>query len=67
MREDRARILFRDARDRTPEAEHEVGGTVTSEHGTGAVGAFYMRAEHGGALDEAIKNVMDPKGLLNTG
>jgi len=40
---------------------------VTGEHGTGAVRAFYRRAEHGGALDEAIKNVMDPKGLLNPG
>src|SRR5436309_4793743 len=47
----------------------EVGGTVTGEHGTGAVRARYMRAEHGDALDvmKRIKNVMDPKGLLNPG
>ena len=47
----------------------EVGGTVTGEHGTGAVRAPYMRAEHGDALDvmERIKAVMDPKGILNPG
>jgi len=45
------------------------GGTVTGEHGTGAVRARYMRSEHGDALDvmKRIKNVMDPKGLLNPG
>jgi len=44
-------------------------GTVTGEHGTGAVRARYMRSEHGGALDvmKRIKNAMDPKGLLNPG
>ena len=47
----------------------EVGGTVTGEHGTGAVRSRYMRAEHGDALDvmKRIKNVMDPKGILNPG
>ena len=47
----------------------EVGGTVTGEHGTGAVRAPYMRAEHGDALDvmKRIKAVMDPKGILNPG
>lgn len=47
----------------------EVGGTVTGEHGTGAVRAPYMRAEHGDALDvmKRIKDVMDPKGILNPG
>ncbi len=47
----------------------EVGGTVTGEHGTGAVRARYMRAEHGDALDvmKRIKAVMDPKGILNPG
>ena len=47
----------------------EVGGTVTGEHGTGAVRSRYMRAEHGDALDvmKRIKSVMDPKGILNPG
>lgn len=47
----------------------EVGGTVTGEHGTGAVRSRYMRAEHGDALDvmKRIKSAMDPKGILNPG
>jgi len=47
----------------------EVGGTVTGEHGTGAVRAPYMRAEHGAALDvmRKVKDALDPKGLLNPG
>ena len=55
--------------DRLHKLSIEVGGTVTGEHGTGAVRARYMRSEHGDALDvmKRIKNVMDPKGLLNPG
>jgi glycolate oxidase len=55
--------------DRLHKLAIEVGGTVTGEHGTGAVRARYMRSEHGDALDvmKRIKNVMDPKGLLNPG
>ena len=47
----------------------EVGGTVTGEHGTGAVRQPYMRAEHGDALDlmRRVKNALDPKGILNPG
>ena len=47
----------------------EVGGTVTGEHGTGAVRQPYMRAEHGDALDvmRRVKDVLDPKGILNPG
>lgn len=47
----------------------EVGGTVTGEHGTGAVRAAYMRAEHGAALDvmRRVKRALDPKGILNPG
>jgi glycolate oxidase len=45
----------------------EMGGTVTGEHGTGAVRSRYMRAEHGAALDvmKRIKRELDPKGILN--
>jgi glycolate dehydrogenase FAD-linked subunit len=55
--------------DRLHKLAIEVGGTVTGEHGTGAVRATYMRAEHGDALDvmRRIKNVMDPHGILNPG
>ena len=47
----------------------EVGGTVTGEHGTGAVRSRYMRGEHGDALDvmKRIKRTMDPKDILNPG
>ena len=55
--------------DRLHKLAVEVGGTVTGEHGTGAVRSQYMRAEHGDALDvmKRIKDVMDPKGILNPG
>ncbi|MGH2451547.1 MAG: FAD-binding oxidoreductase, partial [Candidatus Limnocylindria bacterium] len=47
----------------------EVGGTVTGEHGTGAVRQPYMRAEHGDALDvmRRLKAAFDPQGILNPG
>ncbi|HUG55843.1 MAG TPA: FAD-linked oxidase C-terminal domain-containing protein, partial [Candidatus Limnocylindrales bacterium] len=47
----------------------EVGGTVTGEHGTGAVRQPYMRAEHGDALDamRRLKAAFDPEGILNPG
>lgn len=47
----------------------EVGGTVTGEHGTGAVRAAYMRAEHGDALDvmRRVKRALDPQGIFNPG
>jgi glycolate oxidase len=46
-----------------------VGGTVTGEHGTGAVRQQYMRSEHGAALDvmRKVKETFDPKGILNPG
>lgn len=47
----------------------EVGGTVTGEHGTGAVRQQYMRLEHGAALDvmRQVKDTFDPQGILNPG
>ncbi len=46
-----------------------LGGTVTGEHGTGAVRQQYMRLEHGPALDamKKLKDAFDPKGILNPG
>ena len=47
----------------------DVGGTVTGEHGTGAVRQPYMRLEHGSALDvmQKVKDTLDPQGILNPG
>lgn len=44
-----------------------MGGTVTGEHGVGAARARYMAREHGPALEtmRAIKQALDPKGILN--
>ena len=46
-----------------------LGGTVTGEHGTGAVRQQYMRLEHGAALDvmRRVKDALDPQGILNPG
>jgi glycolate oxidase len=62
---DRARC----AADQIHRAGIELGGTISSEHGIGAVRAQYMIDQWGGALDvmRAIKRALDPKGILNPG
>lgn len=47
----------------------ELGGTATGEHGVGIGKAKYMPAEHGAGLDvmHAIKQTLDPNGILNPG
>ncbi|MCA9908252.1 MAG: FAD-binding oxidoreductase, partial [Anaerolineae bacterium] len=47
----------------------DLGGTATGEHGVGMGKIKYMALEHGGALDvmRAIKQTLDPKGILNPG
>ncbi len=47
----------------------EVGGTVTGEHGTGAVRQRYMALEHGAAYEvmKRIKATLDPHGIMNPG
>jgi len=47
----------------------DAGGTVTGEHGTGAVRQRYMAAEHGAAYDvmRRVKAALDPQGILNPG
>jgi hypothetical protein len=47
----------------------EVGGTCTGEHGIGIGKRKFMQLEHGEGykLMKQIKNLMDPKGLMNPG
>ena len=47
-----------------------MGGTITGEHGVGRIKREHLpMALDGAALDmmRAVKNVVDPKGLLNPG
>ncbi|KQL52611.1 2-hydroxy-acid oxidase [Heyndrickxia shackletonii] len=48
---------------------HSRGGSCTGEHGVGVGKAIYQQKEHGEALNvmKLIKNVLDPKGILNPG
>ena len=57
------------AADRIHKSAIMLGGTVSAEHGIGSARAEYMRLEKGGAVDVmvAIKNALDPKGILNPG
>jgi D-lactate dehydrogenase (cytochrome) len=47
----------------------EKGGTCTGEHGIGIGKRKYMRKEHGAGYDlmRQIKDLLDPKGLMNPG
>jgi D-lactate dehydrogenase (cytochrome) len=45
----------------------EVGGTCTGEHGVGIGKRKFMLLEHGESYElmRRIKNLIDPKGLMN--
>jgi len=47
----------------------EKGGTCTGEHGIGIGERKYMQKEHGSGygLMKQIKDLLDPKGLMNPG
>ena len=47
----------------------DMGGTCTGEHGIGIGKRKFMRLEHGDGYDlmEQIKELVDPKGLMNPG
>jgi len=47
----------------------QVGGTCTGEHGVGIGKRKFMRMEHGESFElmRQIKNLIDPKGLMNPG
>jgi D-lactate dehydrogenase (cytochrome) len=47
----------------------QVGGTCTGEHGVGIGKRKFMQLEHGESyqLMKQIKDVIDPKGLMNPG
>ena len=47
----------------------ELGGTCTGEHGVGIGKRKFMELEHGAAYElmRRIKELIDPKGLMNPG
>jgi D-lactate dehydrogenase (cytochrome) len=47
----------------------QVGGTCTGEHGVGIGKRKFMQMEHGASFElmRQIKNLIDPKGLMNPG
>ena len=60
----------RTAFDEIVNAALELGGTITGEHGVGLLKRRYLRAELGDTsmrLHAAIKEVLDPAGILNPG
>ncbi len=46
-----------------------MGGTCTGEHGVGIGKRKFMRLEHGDSYElmQQIKQLVDPKGLMNPG
>ncbi len=66
---EKARQTHRQVWDAAVAACHRVGGAMSHHHGIGYTKAPYMHEEHGQAMRifEALKQEMDPAGILNPG
>jgi glycolate oxidase len=63
---ERAQVVF----DAIMRPALELGGTITGEHGVGLLTRTWLREELGArsyALQQSIKSVFDPHGILNPG
>lgn len=68
--DDDARGRAQDAFERLVQLAHDVGGTITGEHGVGRVKRPYLEGQLGPdvmELHRGIKAVFDPLGILNPG
>ena len=61
--------MLEDINDQIVTRAIQLGGTCTGEHGIGIGKRKFMELEHGPSyqLMRQIKNLIDPKGLLNPG
>jgi D-lactate dehydrogenase (cytochrome) len=64
-----SQVLSHEADGEMVEAAIALNGTATGEHGVGIGKRQFMAREHGDslALMRAIKNALDPNGILNPG
>ena len=68
--DDDALIRGREAFDDLVEAALDLGGTITGEHGVGAIKGHFLAREVGSgnlALQRRIKHAVDPEGIMNPG
>lgn len=67
--DDGAWASLEEINDRIVQQAVDVGGTCTAEHGIGIGKRKFMQLEHGGGYElmKQIKDLIDPKGLMNPG